>query len=134
MNYDVHVGSQVFIHMPGDLVLSGTLEYLGHVPNSADARMFLVQMLHGGFTANLQPFPVRRRATSNRVDEYRCFILIPISGNRVLSTFLEPRPLPTFVPGTIRIFIRIAEENDTLFAGVMEIGEGEGPEWIPRHI
>ena len=130
INYDVHEGSQVFIHMPGDRVLSGTLRQREYEHQTV-VYYFRVQTPNGGFTTNLQPFPIQRRATSNRVDEYRCFI--PISGNRVLSAFLRPGTIGPYIPGTIRILIQIPGHT-MLYTGLMEVGEGEGPEWIPRHM
>ena len=131
MNHEVGLGSRVFIHIPGDYVLSGVLENYGRQHNSV-IRCFHVQTPHGTFTANLQPFPVRRGPNSHQVDEYRCFI--PISGNRVLAAFLEPHAHPEYIPGSIRVAIRFPEQNHTLYTGLLEVGEGEGPEWIPRHM
>ena len=89
--------------------------------------------MHDSFTADLHPFPIRRGPNSNRVDEYRCFI--PISGNRVLATFLEPHVPSENDDGTSTlVFIRLPERNNTLYSGVLEVGEGEGPAWIPRHM
>ena len=130
INYDVHEGSQVFIHMPGDRVLSGTLRQ-GESGHQSVLNYFQVQTPHGEFTTNLRPFPIERRATSNRVDQYRCFI--PISGNRVSSAFLMPVYPGPYIPGTIRVLIQIPGQN-LYHTGLMEVGEGEGPEWIPRHM
>ena len=131
MKNDIHVGSQVFIHMPGDYALSGTLEHFGHRHNST-IRFFHVKTPNDTFTANLQPLPVERGRNSNRVIDYRCFI--PISGFRVLATFLEPTSHAQYVPGTIEVAIRFPQRNHTLYSGLMELGEGMGPEWIPRHM
>ena len=130
INYDVHVGSQVFIQMPGDRVYSGNLVRYPH-PLHSEITFFHVLTRHGSFTANLEPFPVQHGLTSHRVTEYRCFI--PISGHRVLTAFLEIRPLARYIPGSIRVMIRVPGQNYVIYSGVMEVGEGEGPEWIPRH-
>ena len=118
--------------MPGDRVLSGRLVRFGYQQQNSQIRFFRVQTFNETFSANLQPFAIPRNAVDDQVVDYRCFI--PISGYRVLATFLEPHPTPLFAPGTIRIYIRIPEENNALYSGVMEVGEGEGPRWIPRQL
>ena len=118
--------------MPGNRVLSGRLERYVHQQENSEIRFFRVQTFNESLSANLQPFPIPHSVASHRVVDYRCFI--PISGYRILATFLEPHPTPLFAPGTIRIYIRIPAENNALYSGVMEVGEGEGPRWIPRHL
>ena len=133
MNNDVREGSQVFLHMPGDYVLSGVLEHYGrHREYNSEIQYFHVQTHNESFTANLQPFPIQRGRNSNRVIDYRCFI--PISGYRVLSTFLEPHCRTEFSAGSARVAIRLPELDYAFFCGVLHVGEGEGPEWIPRHM
>ena len=130
---DVHPGSQVFIHMPGDRVFSGTLQNLTSQlrPNN-EIRFFHVHLPLAAYTANLQPFPVQRGPNSHRVNGYRCFI--PISGNRVLVAFLEPHYVVDYEPQISFVAIRLSGQNNILYAGLLNIGEGEGPEWIPRHM
>ena len=119
--------------MPGDYALSGVLEHYGrHQEYNSEIQFFQVQTHNESFTANLQPFPIQRGPTSNQVIDYRCFI--PISGYRVLSTFLEPHFGVRFSPTSVRVAIRLPELDYTIFSGVLHIGEGEGPRWIPRHM
>ena len=118
--------------MPGDRVLFGTLLRRGH-PITSEIRFFNVYTYYNSFTADLHPYPIRRGPNSDRVDEYRCFI--PISGNRVLATFLEPHVPSENDDGTSTlVIIRLPERNNTLYSGVLDVGEGEGPAWIPRHM
>ena len=111
--------------MPGGHVLSGTLEHYGY------PRSLVVITSHGSLTANLEPYPVERTASSSQINEYRCFI--PISGNRILAAFLNPHSLGNIEPGTIRILFRTPGQG-ILYSGELSLGEGEGPRWIPRHM
>ena len=130
MNNDVHEGSQVFIQMPGNHVLSGVLERNLQVANS-EIEFFYVLTPHGGFTANLHTLPIENSRNSHRVTVYRCFI--PISGNRVLTAFLKPEPPAPHILGTTRITIRIPGQRH-LYSGDLHLIDGAVPEWIPRHI
>ena len=130
---DVHVGSRVFIQMPGNRVLSGTLENFGrHQQYTSSIRFFQVQLPHDSLTADLQPFPIQQGLNSHLVSSYRCFI--PISGNRVLATFLKHRSAEFYDPQSAVVAIRLPERNNNTYSGVLHIGEGEGPAWIPRHM
>ena len=117
--------------MPGDYIYTGTLKRNDNqiFPYNTELGFFHVLTPHGSLTADLQPFPIVRQRTNIRIFDYRCFI--PISGNRVLSTVLESRPFAPYIPGTIRITMRVPGNHDTLFWGVMRF-EGSGPRWIPR--
>ena len=129
----VHVGSRAFIHMPGDHVLSGTLEHYGRRQQyTGGIPFFHVQLPHDSLTADLVPFPVSRGSSSHRVIDYRCFI--PISGYRVLVAFLEPHIVENYDHESALVAIRLPMENNTLYSGFLHIGEGEGPAWIPRHM
>ena len=129
MNNDIHEGSRVFIHMPGDRVLTGILERSPYqIHNFVES--FHVKTPHGDFTANLQRLSIPRTMNSGEVDEYRCFI--PIRGNRVLSSFLMPHSSSIYFPHSTRVYFRIPEENNAIYSGVMQVGEGEGPRWLTR--
>ena len=133
MYNDVQDGSRVFIHMPGDHVLSGTLEPYGRQAQyTSIITFFHVQLPHAGYTANLQPFPIQHGRNSHRVNDYRCFI--PISGNRVLAAFLLPHNAADYDPHSAIVAIRLPMENNNTYSGVLHIGMGAGPEWIPRHM
>ena len=133
MYNDVHVGSRVFIHMPGDHVLSGTLERYGRQEQYTSViRFFHVQLPHRSLTADLKPFPIQHGRNSHRVIDYRCFI--PISGGRVLSAFLVPLSNEDYDPHSAVVAIRLPMENNNTYSGVLHIGMGEGPAWIPRHM
>ena len=130
----VHLGSRVYLQMPGDFYYSGILQrnnsqFINNVNINNEIEFFHVLTPHGSFTADLQPFPIVRRRSHNRVNEYRCFI--PILGDRVLSTVLQPSPFAAYTPGTTRITMRVRGHYDNLFWGVMHF-VGSGPRWIPR--
>ena len=130
INNEVHVGSRIFIEMPGGHVLSGTLEPYGY-PHSIQGRLLVIQTSHGSLTANLEPYPVELTASSRQIEECRCFI--PISGNRILAAFLTPHSPRNIEPGTIRILFRTPGQG-ILYWGGLSVGEGEGPGWIPRRM
>ena len=117
--------------MRNDRILYGTLQRFGYHQYNSEIPFFHVQTPHGGFTANLQPFPIRN-GSNHPVDCYRCFI--PISGHLVLSAFLEPHIVEDYDPQSAIVAIRLPMENNTLYSGSLYIGEGEGPQWIPRHM
>ena len=131
MTNEVHLGSRVYLQMPGDHIYTGTLQRNDSqfVNVNNEIEFFHVLTPHGSFTVDLQPFPIVRQRTFIRISNYRCFI--PISGNRILSTVLESRPFARYIPGTTRITMRVPGNYDTLFWGVMQF-EGSGPRWIPR--
>ena len=133
MYNDVQVGSRVFIQMPGDHVLSGTLELYGrHEHYTSEIMFFHVQLPHISLTADLQPFPIQRGGNSNRVNGYRCFI--PISGHRVLSALLVPHGVIEHDPHRAVVAIRLPMENNIIYSGELRIVIGEGPAWIRRHL
>ena len=131
MNHEVGLGSRVFIRMPGDHVFSGVLQNYGHRHNSV-IQVFNVHTPNGVFTANLQPYPNQRGPYSHLIDDYTCFI--PISGNRVLAGLLRrDSEGEVYVPGSVRVAIRNPQENYNFYSGVLDLGEGVAPAWLPRH-
>ena len=114
--------------MPGDHVIVGVLIDPAQHPPNAVAPIF-VRMPEGG--ATLPAIHVRTLHNNHNINvrESRCYI--PLENHIILIGFLEPNLHVIDYPSSTVVFMRMREFNNTLYSGVLRVGQGFRPDWLP---
>lgn len=122
--------------MLGDDVFVGDLEFLHGRPApiwvfAQKAKTYLqdrvyVQLPYSeGLVASLRHFHYYKDL---RVQKYSCFILL--QNNIVLRANLQSTNVPVDFSASPRIFVRMLDRNNTVYAGIAKRVEKNLPRWI----
>ena len=135
----IHTGSEVYLQMPGEHVLTGTVRYYRNIqlplwlrnPTEQPApynsqESVLIQLPTGdGFFGELRFLHNKM----NSVREYRCYVRT--ENNVILGAFLSPFIEPLAVHANPRVYVRISGQNHTIFTGILQRADGYRPDYIP---
>lgn len=131
-SYNIRQGDRIFLERPGDNIFVGDLEFLNgrpppvwvfaHSANSQLQERVYVRAPHAeSLVACLRHF---HNYNNPSVLTYSCFIILE---NRiVLRANLQSRNIPVELTKP-RIFIRVPEQSNTVYAGILERVESNLP-------
>lgn len=138
-----HDGSLVFIQMPGDHVVAGTLHHFIHqdgIPNwmtvpaalsryrlVSPQRVFLIMpgYRHIYSKANLEGTLYNRN--DSNFEAYNCFVK---TENAVLKADLVPQPAPIRLPPTPHIYVRMPGSNIVYGGQILHLAHEDIPTWL----
>ncbi|XP_033221048.1 uncharacterized protein LOC117175449 [Belonocnema kinseyi] len=133
--------SRVYVQMAGDHVFTGNLQYIykspipiwvlrpnhAHHPVNLMDNVF-IQMPNGeGLTASVHSLTERVKNSKN--NENSCFVRI--RNHSLLVAFLEPYhhdPAENYENPIV--YVRMPEEDDTVYSGELHYGDGYLPSWF----
>ena len=124
---EVPPGSRIYIQMPGDHVFVGDLLQPLNPLQSLFAPVFV--RTPGGVSSSASDIQTLHNNNNMRVREGRCYITLP--NHTILMAFLEPNLHVIHYPTSTVVVVRLGEYNNTLYSGVLRVGQGYRPDWLP---
>ena len=121
-------GSQIYLQMPGDHVVTGVLREIGYrippwvipspIRNNYHEHVY-IRMPNGvGLSSKLNE--TLHRENDFTVHGFRCYI--PLPHNVILTAFLEPYNYDLHFSSAPRIFLRIPFQNQRIYTGILHRG------------
>ena len=118
---------RVYVSLAGGHILLGILEHTQR--REIDLEVPLYIRIPAGqdlIANNLHTF---LNLDSPNIDEFRCYV--PLSNGNVLMAFLEHNLQVLDNPRNSVVFLRLP--NNTHLSGLLVLGEGYLPSWLPRY-
>ena len=117
---------RVYVSLAGGHVLVGILEPTQRTEIDLEVPLYIRRP--GGQDLIANDLHIFHNLDSSNIDEFRCYI--PLRNGNVLMAFLEHNLHVFDNPGNSVVFLRLP--NNTHLSGLLILGEGHRPSWLPR--